>query len=78
MITSTPRSAAWTACATRGDLQHHPRADIVGLPHQIAGIAEREGYDPRPSLQRVAKYLRIHLVNDSLLAWMIVPAVTEV
>jgi hypothetical protein len=31
----------------RSDLQHHPCADSVGLPHLIAGIAEREGDDPR-------------------------------
>jgi hypothetical protein len=43
----------------RGDLQHHPRADSVGLRHQIAGIAEREGDNPRSRPQRVAKYLRI-------------------
>jgi hypothetical protein len=48
----------------RGDLQHHARADSVGLLHQIAGIAEREGDDPRPRLQRIAKYLRIQGLRD--------------
>jgi hypothetical protein len=48
----------------RGDLQHHPRADSVGLLHQIAGIAEREGDDPRPRFQRVAKHLRIQGLRD--------------
>ena len=29
----------------RRDLDHYFRADVVGLPHQIAGIPERERYD---------------------------------
>jgi hypothetical protein len=46
-------------------LQHHPRADSVGLSHQIAGIAEREGYDPRSGLQCITKGLRIQTLKSA-------------
>jgi len=48
----------------RGDLQHHLRADSVSLPHQVAGIAEREGDDPRPCLQGVTKRFCIQALWD--------------
>jgi hypothetical protein len=48
----------------RSDLQHYPRADSVRLPHQIAGIAEREGDDSRPRLQGIAKGLCIQGLRD--------------
>ena len=38
----------------RRDLDHYFRADVVGLPHQIAGIPERERYGGSRS-ERVAE-----------------------
>jgi hypothetical protein len=48
----------------RRDLQHHARADIMGLPHQIARIAEREGDHCRPSRQRLAKHLGVQRLRN--------------
>jgi hypothetical protein len=45
-------------------LQHHPRADRVGLAHQIAGIAEREGDDPWPKLAALASTKLHRQPND--------------
>src|SRR5262249_18059422 len=52
----------------RRDLQHHERPDVVGLPHQISRIAEREGDHGRACLERVAKCLVSNVCGMWLIA----------
>ncbi len=48
----------------RRDLQHHERPDVVGLPHQIPRVAEREGDHSRACLKRVAKCLGVQCLRN--------------
>ena len=49
-----------------GDLQHHARPGRMRLPHQVAGIAEREGDDGRARLQRAAKRLGVERLRNMI------------